>query len=129
MTSRARRDERGGFVTVQYVAATAFALVFLVLAANVLVDLYVRAAARDALDEGTRAAVPFAADASTCQRRAQAVIGSLAHGPVGRGIRVDCRIVGNHVVADARVAMPTFVPWLVPSWTLDLHADALREPE
>jgi hypothetical protein len=132
MTRRAgsaRHGESGGFVTIQYVAATAFALVLLVLAANVLVDLYVRAAVRDALDEGTRAAVPAAADAATCRRRAQDVVASLAHGPVGRGIRVDCQIVGNHVVAVAHVALPTFVPWLMPSWTLDLHADALREPE
>jgi hypothetical protein len=126
---RSRRGEAGGFVTVQYLAATAFALVLLVLAANVLVDLYVRAAVRDALDEGTRAAVPAAADASTCRRRAQDVVASLARGPVARGIRIDCRISGEQVLADAHVSLPSFVPWLMPTWTLDLHAAALREPE
>jgi hypothetical protein len=123
----ARRDD--GFVTIQYVVATAFVLVVLVLAANLLVDLYVRAAVRDALDEGVRAAVPAAADATACRRRAQDVVAGLARGPIARGVHVDCRIVGADVRADARVTLPSFVPWLVPAWTVDLHAAARREPE
>ena len=52
-----RRGE-AGFTTIQYVVATGFSLLLFVLVANLLVDLYARAAVRDALEEGTRAVVP-----------------------------------------------------------------------
>ena len=41
------RDERG-FLTVQYVLAVGLSFILLVLVANLLVDLYARAAVRDA---------------------------------------------------------------------------------
>lgn len=114
-------------MTVQYVLATAFTLVLLVVAVNVLVDLYVRAAVRDALDEGARAAVPIGTDATTCERRARTVVAALARGRVGRGVTVACRVAGEWVVADADLTLPSFVPWLVPGWHVDLRALARRE--
>jgi hypothetical protein len=125
--ARARHNSQRGFVTVQYLVATAFSLILFVLAANVLVDLYVRAAVRDALDEATRAAVPAATDERTCEQRATEILRTLARGPLGRGVSVDCRIVGGRVLADAHVDLPSFVPGVVPHWSFDLHAVALRE--
>ncbi len=113
----------------QYLVATAFSLVLLVLAANVLVDLYMRAAVRDALDEATRAAVPSATEVGACTQRATDVLATLARGPLGRGVTVGCRIVGGTVLADAHVVLASFLPGIVPSWSFDLHAAARREPQ
>ncbi|HEY1740457.1 MAG TPA: hypothetical protein VGI86_17220, partial [Acidimicrobiia bacterium] len=64
-------------MSLQYVAASALALVLLVMAANLLVDLYVRAAVRDALDEGVRAAVPLGGTADDCEARANDTVHGL----------------------------------------------------
>ena len=85
---RAARER--GLVTIQYVFAVGISFVLLVLVANLLVDLYARAAVRDALEEGTRAAVPIDAAPSACADRARAVLHGLLRGPIGRDIRVHC---------------------------------------
>lgn len=113
-------------VTVQFVAASALALVMLLLAANLLVDLYVRAAVRDALDEGVRAAVPIGASVDDCTRRTADTLNGLVHGPLGEQVAVRCAIDGGRVTADADVVLEGFVEWL-PSWSLRLHAEAVQE--
>jgi hypothetical protein len=118
-------DERG-FVTVQYVAAIALSLLVLVLVANLLVDLYARGAARDALDEGVHAAVSMDADSSACARKADEVFGALVRGPVATA-RIDCSSDGTWVDARAHVTLPSWLPHLIPDWELDLRARALKE--
>ncbi len=121
-------DRRGdsGMITIQYVVASACALVFFVLAANLLVDLYVRAAVRDALDEGVRAAVPLAGDASVCLDRANDALHGLVHGSLTAGINVRCARRDGRVIADADVVLPPFLA-LLPAWSFRLHAEALQE--
>jgi hypothetical protein len=107
---------------VQYVVATSFSLVLFVLVANVLVDGYERAALRDALDEGVRAAVPSGSPA-VCESRARAVIGSLA----ASSTRIDdfhCTRQGDAVVAVVTVTLRSWLPMVVPDWTLRLRASA-----
>jgi hypothetical protein len=121
-----RRHAEHGFVTIQYVAATALSLVLLVLVANLLVDLYARGAIRDALDEGVRAAAPVDATSAACEARAHEVLDALVRGPVAR-VDVHCAQDGAWVRADARVALESWLPMLVPAWRMELHAEALRE--
>jgi hypothetical protein len=115
-----------GFTTVQYVAATAFSLLLLLMVANLLVDLYARGAVREALDEGTRAAVPVDASPGACERRALEVLDGLLHGPIGDGVVVSCAVGANRVQAHASVRLRSWLPALVPAWEFTVDASARR---
>jgi hypothetical protein len=121
-----RRSDRG-FVTIQYVLAVGFSFVLLVLVANVLVDLYARAAVRDAVDEGTHAAVAVDAPAGACVQRTRAALDNLLRGPIGRDVEVRCTESATSVLATADVRLPSWLPLLVPDWTFTVHAVAARE--
>jgi hypothetical protein len=121
-----RPDERG-FTTVQYVAIVGFSLVLLVLVANVLVDVYARGAIRDALDEGVRATAPPGALLEECEERAADVADSLLRGPIGDDVDIACQVRGDAVVARAHGSLPSWLPGLVPSWSIDLTASMRRE--
>ena len=86
----------------QYVATVGLSLIFLVLFANLLVDLYARGAVRDALDEGVRAAAPAGTDARVCEARADEVLDGLLRGRLGDDIRVECGPDGSTMVARAK---------------------------
>ena len=95
----------------QYVATVGLSLVFLVLFANLLVDLYARGAVRDALDEGVRAAAPAGADTNVCEARAQEVLDGLLHGRLGDDIRVQCRARRlDDGRARRKAALPSWLP-------------------
>ncbi len=127
VASRDAPDDHG-FVTVQYVAATAFSLVLLVLFANLLVDLYARAAVRDALDEGARAAAIVGGGPRECEERARAVVSQLVRGSAGRDIDIECVEPGNGFVrARARVRLRAWLPG-VPDWTFTVTALGREEP-
>jgi hypothetical protein len=121
-----RRSRDDGFTTIQYVIAVAWSLLLLVLVANFLVDLYARGAVRDALDDGVRAGAPASAPVRACEERAHEVLHGLVRGPLVRA-SVRCATSGAFVTADARVALRSWLPMLVPDWHLTLHAVALRE--
>lgn len=93
-----------------------------------VVDLYVRAAMRDAVDEAARATAPAASDATSCRARARSAVGALVRGPVGRGISVDCSVSPTWVRVDAQTRAPSFLPGLVPRWTITVRAIVRREP-
>lgn len=116
-----------GLITVQFVAATAFSLVLLVLVANLLVDLYARGAVREALDEGTRVASRSGGTAAMCEERAAEVLDGLLRGPVGEGIGVECRVGGGWVHAAADVRLRAWLPGIAPDWRFQVHAVALQE--
>jgi hypothetical protein len=116
-----------GFTTLQYVVATGFSLLLFVMVGNLLVDLYVRGAVRDALDEGVRAAVPAAATPAACEARAREVVAAIAGGSTVRVNALECEQVGTRVVATASVSLQSWLPMLVPDWRLELQAAAERE--
>ena len=124
-TRRASGD--GGFATVQYVFAVGLSFVLLVLIANLLVDLYARAAVRDALAEGTRAAVPVDAGADACVDRARVVLAGLLHGPIGRNVVVRCNAALGAVTATADVRLGSWLPGVVPDWRFSVVATASRD--
>jgi hypothetical protein len=120
------RGERG-FATLQYVLAVGLSFVLLVLIANLLVDLYARAAIRDALEEGTHAEVALDARPAACEQHSRAALDGLLRGPVGRDVTVHCTTSPTAVVATADVRLPSWLPLLVPDWTFTVHAIAARE--
>lgn len=125
-TTTPARDQRG-MMTIQYVAATGFTLVLLVLMANLLVDLYARGAVREALDEGTRVASRADGTAGMCEERAAEVLATLLRGPIGDDIAVECSVVGGWVQATADVRLRAWVPGLVPDWHFEAHAAGVQE--
>jgi hypothetical protein len=124
--ARDHGDERG-FLTVQYALAVGLSFILLVLVANLLVDLYARAAVRDALEEGTRAVVPVDALPGACADRAHTVLQGLLRGPVGRDIRIRCGANLGVVTATADVRLPSWLPGLTPDWRFTARAIAIRD--
>lgn len=121
-----RANGERGLVTVQYVFAVGISFLLLVVVANLLVDLYARASVRDALEEGTRAAVPIDASVAACTDRAQVVLQGLLRGPIGRDIQVRCDTAFGLVVATADVRLRSWLPGL-PDWRFALRAVAVRD--
>ena len=125
--ARRSRDDTSGFASIEYVLAAAFTLLLFVVASNVIVDLYIRAAVREALDEGARAAVVAGRDANDCRRKAEQVLTTLVTRYHGSSFAVSCELDAGWVVARARVAVPGFAPMLIPTWHFELEARASRE--
>jgi hypothetical protein len=127
--TRVRRRARGegGLVTIQYVFAVGVSFVLLVLIANLLVDLYARAAVRDAREEGTRAAVPIDAPTNACADRAHEVLRGLLRGPIGDDIHVRCDRAFGVARATAQVRLRAWMPGLAPDWTFTIRSVAVRD--
>ncbi len=125
--SRSMSDREAGMATLQYVLATAFAMVLLVLSCNAMFGLYVRAAVRDALDEGVRSAVPLGAPPEACEARIGSAVRELVRGPFVDGVRTECVVVDGVAAASARVRIPSFVPLLFGGWTFTVQARASVE--
>jgi hypothetical protein len=114
-------------MTVQYVAATGFTLLFLMLIANLLVDLYARGAVREAMDEAARAAVTVDSASGACETRAREVLGGLLHGAIGNDVEVTCDIGPQRVEAHADVTLRSWMPAVLPAWSFTVDASARRE--
>ena len=123
----AREADDQGLITIQYVVATGISLLLLVILCNGLTNLYVRAAVRDALDDGVRSSVPAGSDATACQGRVDEALRSLVRGAYSTTTQVQCDVQGGVVRADATLRLPSFLPMLMPSWNFELHATARQE--
>ena len=126
MNRAVNRDEHG-FMTVQYVAATGLTLLFLMVLANLLVNLYARGVVREALDEGVRAAAPIDARADACGARAREVLDDLLRGPMGDDISVTCDVAADRSRAHADVTLRSWLPALIPAWHFTVDSSARRE--
>jgi hypothetical protein len=122
---QARED---GMTTVQYVAATAFSLIVLVMLTNFIVFLYARGVVRASVDEGARAGSRFGATTADCESRARDVLGDLLAGALGRDVRVRCESPNeDEMHATVHVTLRGWLPGLVPDWTFTLDARSVRE--
>jgi hypothetical protein len=113
--------------TVQYVAATAFSLIVLVMMANFIVFLYARGVVRAAVDEGARAGSRFGATTAECDSRAQDVLGDLLAGRLGSDVNVRCEGTDDEMHARVHVTLHGWLPGLTPDWTFTLGARSVRE--
>jgi hypothetical protein len=124
------REQSGedGMTTVQYVAATGFSLIVLVMLANFIVFLYARGVVRASVDEGARAGSRFGASTADCEARARDVLGDLLAGPLGSDARVRCESPNDDEMhATVHVTLRGWLPGLVPDWTFTLDARSVRE--
>lgn len=117
-----------GFVSVQYVAAGAVALLVFAVCANLLVQSFTVAVVRDALDSGVRAGTVSAAGARDCEARAGDVLRGLLTRSVTRRVTLHCRRVDGWVTAQARVRLRSWVPGVgLERWAV-LEASAPVDP-
>ena len=122
-----RPGRAGGFVTTQFVLAVALSLLLFVMLCNAIVYQYGRGVVRAALDEGVRSASRAGGTVSACEDAAEEVRHTLLGGPVGSHVAIRCGLVADTVQATATGYLPSWLP-LVPDWSIDLAASAVKEP-
>lgn len=112
--------------SVQFLLASALALILFLAFANLVVVQYGRGAIRSALEQGARAG---AVSASTldCESKARDVVAQLLGGRMSEGLVVGCALAVDRVVAQASA---TFQSWtiLTPDFQVSMSTEAFLEP-
>lgn len=121
----ARRVGDRGVSSVQFVLASALALVLFLALANLVVVQYGRGAVRSALEQGARAGSTSGAFA--CEATARQVITDLMGGRMSDGLVLGCAVEGGAVVASASVTFESWTP-LTPDFAFELTSTAVVEP-
>ena len=115
-----------GMVSISYVLAATFAMIFFAILANFVVVQYASGAVRAALDEGVRNGARADAGVPVCQATIDEILASVLGGPYGDDVSVTCQDAGDVMVASAQATFRGFAP-LVPDLTIDFEAVAARE--
>jgi len=120
-----RLNERG-VSSVQFLVASALALILFVTFANVVAVQYGRGAIRSGLEQGARAG-GIAVSATQCESVARDVIGQLLGGRMSDSLVVRCEASGTIMVASASAV---FESWsvLTPDFSVALEAEAVIDP-
>lgn len=119
-----RLDERG-ISTIQFVLASALAMVLFLALANLVVVQYGRGALRSAVEQGARAG--SVGGVAVCEARARDVIADLIGGRMSDGAALTCALDGTDVVASASVTFESWTP-LTPDFEFTTSARAVGEP-
>lgn len=114
-----------GVTSVQFLLASALALMLFLALANLVVVQYGRGAMRSALDQGARVGA-ISASAADCRQRVDEVLGQLLGGQMGQSVGVSCQ-VGPGIVSATGVA--DFVSWtpFTPGFHVEMTSVATRE--
>lgn len=121
-----RRLEDAGFTSVQFVLASALALVFFVALANVVVVQYARGAVRSALDQGVRTG-SINQSPELCEARVAAVLSDLLDGRIGDSVAYRCVVDGELMKATASFTVEAWT-FMSGDYSLQLNAEATLEP-
>lgn len=113
-------------VSISYVLAASFAMIFFAILANFIVIQYGSGAVRAALDEGVRNGARADSGVAVCQATIDEILGSILGGAYGDEVSTTCRDTGDVMVATAQATFRGFAP-LVPDLTIDFEAVAARE--
>jgi hypothetical protein len=125
------RADRGlsdrGVSSVQFLLASALALILFLALANLVVVQYGRGAMRSALEQAARAGA-LTASSAECESRAIAVVDELLGGRMSDGLVVGCRVEPGRVSVEASA---TFQSWtfLTPDFQVSMTSEAIVEPE
>ena len=122
----ARLSERG-VSSVQFLLASALALILFVAFANIVAMQYGRGAIRSGLEQGARAG-SIANSPVRCEAVALDVISQLLGGRMSESLILQCEDAGPVMVARASVVFESWTP-LMPDVSLALEAEAVVEPE
>lgn len=111
--------------SIQFVLASALALIVFLALANLVVVQYGKGAIRSALEQGARAG--SVGGAAACEDTAGAVVAELLGGRMSDGLVVSCVVDGSGVAATASVSFDSWTP-LTPDFTFSLTSRAVSEP-
>lgn len=114
-----------GVSSVQFVLASALALVLFLALANLVVVQYGKGAIRSAVEQGARAGTT--ADVLACEERATQVVEDLLGGRMSDGLILTCSVSGGSVVATASAVFESWTP-LTPDFSFTLSSAAVIEP-
>ncbi len=115
-----------GMVSISYVLAASFAMIFFAILANFVVIQYASGAVRAALDEGARNGARADSGVPVCQATIDDILTGILGGPYGDEVSATCQDNGDVMVASAQAIFRGFAP-LVPDLTIDFEAVAARE--
>ena len=122
-----RHRSENGFTSIQFLLASALALVFFTALANLVVVQFAAGAVRSALDQGVRAG-SITRSAESCEVRVVEVLDGLLGGSVGDTKTINCEIVGFLVVAEGSVAVDSWTPF-TRDFLIEHTAEARLEPD
>lgn len=111
--------------SIQFVLASALALLVFLALANLVVFQYGRGALRSALEQGARAG--STAGATACVIAASDVVHDLLGGRMSEGLVVSCAEDGDSVTASATAVFESWTP-LMPDLEVEMAATAVLEP-
>lgn len=114
-----------GVTSVQFLLASALALVLFVAMANVVVVHYGRAAIRSALEQGVRAG-SLDGDGVVCSEKIAEVLSQLLAGRMSDDLEVSCATSGDVMAATATAVFRSWTP-LSPDFVVEVNSRALIE--
>lgn len=117
-------NERG-VSSVQFVLASALALILFLALANLMVVQYGRGAIRSALEQGARAAT-LTGVVADCEERAMEVVGQLLGGRMSDRLELSCQVTGGRVVASASAVFQSWT-FLTPDISVSMVSEAVLE--
>lgn len=120
-----RRIGERGVSSVQFVLASALALVLFLALANLVVVQYGRGAVRSALEQGARAGTTGGLPA--CEDTAAQVVDDLLGGRMSNGLVVSCSQTASSIVATASMTFESWTP-LTPDFAFTMTSRAVTEP-
>lgn len=125
MGRRSDTPGEAGISSIQFVLASALALILFLALANLVVVQYGRGAVRSALEQGARAGTVSGVPA--CEATARQVISDLLGGRMSDGLVLHCDVAGETVEASASVIFESWTP-LTPDFVFTLSSSAVLEP-
>jgi hypothetical protein len=126
--ARARRvsPDEAGSTAIEISMVLGLTLFFLLVVANLIVDLYGMGAVHTAVDEGARAGARANVDSvQACDTRAREVLRNLLGGRMGNGVTLTCAESAGVVEAHADASFPAWVGF--PDMSFSVRGQALKE--
>ena len=114
-----------GVSSVQFVLASALALLLFFALANLVVVQYGRGVIRSALEQGARAGTVGGVE--RCEDTVQVVIQNLLGGRMSDDLILGCSVAGATVLAEASVTFDSWTP-LTPDFPISMATRAVVEP-
>lgn len=114
-----------GVSSVQFVLASALALILFLALANIVVVQYGRGAVRSALEQGSRAG--SVSGTAQCEQTTRRVIEDLLGGRMSDDITLSCSIAGGQMSASAEGTFESWTPF-TPDFDVSLTSAAVVEP-
>lgn len=118
-------ERERGVSSVQFLLASALALILFLAFANLVVVQYGKGAIRSALEQGARSGTT--AGVAACEERATQVVEDLLGGRMSDGLVLNCSVSAGSVEATAWAVFESWTP-LTPDFSFSLSSTAVVEP-